>query len=122
MADQTPRIRKNPKIKTAPDTNEPEVAGAMGDLIAAKARKELALAESAEIELQLAKKHLIIRDDVSKTIFEESRNLRDRLHQMSTKLAPKLSNMTKADEIKKLVKASINDVLRIYTDELSKRL
>ncbi len=118
MADQSPRIRKNPKTKAPAE----EISSAMESLLAAKARKEAALAENAEIELALTKKHLVIRDDVTKTIFEESRNLRDRLHSLCTNIAPKLSNTSKADEVKKILKEAINDVLRAYIEELEQKL
>lgn len=126
MADQSPRIRKNPLTKAntnfVPQGTSTTTAIATESLLIAKAAKETALAEQVELDLALAKKHLLIRGDVEKTLFEESRNLRDRLHSMCTKLAPKISKTTKPEEIKKLLKENINNVLRDYTEELNQKL
>lgn len=124
MADQSPRIRKNPlaKANTNPVPQGTSTTTAMESLLIAKAAKETALAEQVELDLALVKKHLLIREDVEKTLFEESRNLRDRLHSMCTKLAPKISKSTKPEEIKKLLKENINNVLRDYTEELNQKL
>ncbi len=122
MADQSPRIRKNPLAKANTNSQGTSTTTAMESLLIAKAAKETALAEQAELDLALVKKHLLIREDVEKTLFEESRNLRDRLHSMCTKLAPKISKVTKPEEVKKLLKENINNVLRDYTEELNQKL
>ncbi|PTR04959.1 hypothetical protein C8R30_101156 [Nitrosomonas nitrosa] len=116
MADSTKRI---PRVI---NDNDVEAYNAMDELIIAKAKKEAALAQMAEIELSLATKHLIVREETAKAIFEASRTLRDRLLALSVKLAPELSNNSNAQEITKILKKSIEEQLREFVEELEAKI
>lgn len=111
MADQSPRARGSSKQDAA-----------MKTLVSAKARKELAMAEAAEMENSYAKKQIVIRSEAEKIAFETSRNLRDRINSLSIKLAPKLANIDNPEEITRILKDSYCDLLRTYIEEIQERI
>lgn len=125
MADQSPRIRKNPlkkldksiqTVQTVDETNA-DLASATARLLLAKAAKEEILSKTALRELQLAEKHLLIREDVEKIAFETSRALRDKIFSLCVKLSPELANNNDPASIQKQLKKSFGDLLKNFIDE-----
>jgi hypothetical protein len=119
MADSSPRIRKNPLKEPTADK---KYADATAKLLLAKAEKETALAKAAQLELALAEKHLIVREDAEKIIFETSRTLRDKILSLCTKISPKLSTISSPPEIQKVLKKEFSDLLRNFIDENKERI
>lgn len=116
MADSTKRI---PRVI---NDSEVESCNTMDRLILAKASKEEALARQAQLELDIAEKHLVIRSEVEKIGFEVARGLRDRINSTCIKVAPVVSNMDSPEKITKYLKDQFNDQLRIFIDEFDERI
>lgn len=128
MADQSPRIRKNPgkkklitgEVQTLKDQNLPVQSNnqsPMDLLIASKARKEAALAETAEMENAIAKKQLIVKADADKIVFEAGKFLLDSIIEACEKLGPDLSKETDPIKITKILKQRYTDILKKFVDE-----
>ena len=102
----------------APGDAEPSGAGS-GDpgYWESKARRESALADMAELELQARLKKLVDRALVESTVEALHRTLRDALMGLPTRLAPEFSSMTDAFEIE----VKLRDALRALLTDLSKK-
>lgn len=79
-----------------------------------KARRERILADRDEIELEIIKKNLVIRDDVHKTAFEASRKLRDSLYSLCKQSAPAIIGMTSPDQIELYLRDEIDLLLEEF--------
>jgi hypothetical protein len=53
-----------------------------------KARREFILAERDQLELDIVRRNVVVRNDVHKAAFEASRKLRDRLHSICKQSSP----------------------------------
>ncbi len=103
-------------LQTAEDTHA-DLESATARLLLAKASKEEVLSQIALRELQLAEKHLLIREDVEKIVFETSRALRDKIFSLCVKLSPELANNSDPASIQKHLKKSFGDLLANFTNE-----
>lgn len=84
------------------------------ELIKEKARRERILADRDQMELDLVRGNVVVRDDVHKAAFESSRKLRDSLHSMCKQLSPQLSSLTNPREIEDLLLDELNQRLEDY--------
>ncbi len=124
MADCSPRLGKR-KIETLhddidEDSSKDEYRNASYELMISKAKKETIQAKIAELELEIALKHVILKSDVEKVLFESSRALRDRLLGLAIHLAPKLANIDDTKEITTVLKKAIEENIKTFTEELKK--
>lgn len=135
MADLSKRIRttgsssKNrvakPKtvsgeVQTLKDQNLPVQSNnqsPMDLLIASKARKEAALAETAEMENAIAKKQLIVKANADKIVFEAGKFLLDSILECCEKLGPDLSKETDPIKISKILKQRYTEILKNFVNE-----
>lgn len=129
MADQSPRIRKNPtkkkavtgEVQTVKDqylpAQPPIDQSPMNLLIVSKARKEAALAEMSEMENAIAKKQLIVRADADKIVFEAGKFLLDSILEACEKLGPDLAKEKDPIKISKILKTRYSDILKNFVDE-----
>lgn len=87
------------------------------ELAAQKARREKILADRDEIELEIVRKNLVVRDDVHKVAFESSRRLRDSLYSLCKQAAPELSGMTAPEKIESRLRDEIDMILEEFIRE-----
>lgn len=79
-----------------------------------KARREKILADRDEIELEIVRKNLVVREDVHKTAFEASRRLRDSLYSLCKQTAPVVAGMSSPDDIEARLRDDIDAALEEF--------
>jgi hypothetical protein len=112
-----------PPAQTAPPANTPAPANGYTD---ARARRESADAERAEIEVQKMRRELVEAEDVDRAGFEIGRDLRDAMESSVNGLAAEVAAVTSADECADILRRhnrAICDVLaRAWREKLGKQL
>lgn len=71
---------------------------------AARARREHAEAEQAELELKRKKGELVARADIERGVFEVAREMRDTMEAAINQLAPELAPLTTAEECERVLR------------------
>jgi hypothetical protein len=105
-ADLFPHLKKaaGPKKKARPASSPPANGNGNGDAEAAtyashRARREAALAEKAELDLQALRGELVRASEVRKAAFTHARRSRDLLEALPDRIAVTLAAMTDPEEI-----------------------
>lgn len=116
------------KLKNAPPSGESpgkgrESAAGGDDYFAARARRERADAEKAEIELERLRGTVVDAAGTRNAAMALGRMLRDSLMGLPVKLAPEFASMTDAFEIERHMEAALrrilDDLARASADSLS---
>lgn len=81
-----------------------------------KARREKILADRDQLELDVVRGNLVLRDDVHKAAFEASRKLRDSLHSLCKQAAPNLVNIQSPLEIELYLHDEIDALLEDFIE------
>ena len=84
------------------------------DLKLEKAKRERILAERDQLELDIVKKNLVLRDDVHKTAFESARKLRDRLHSVCKQTAPVVISLESPADIEQFLREELDAALEEF--------
>lgn len=97
----------------------PPVASGLPDYNEARARRELANAEKAEIETELLKGSVIEVARASKALTNVGRVFRDGVQNMPERLAGELASMTDADAVHDRLTGEIDRVLNELSEKLA---
>lgn len=81
-----------------------------------RARLDKVRADKEELELELARGNLVIRNDVHKAAFEASRKLRDNLHSLCKQAAPNVIGMSKPEEIEMYLRDEVDRMLEEFIE------
>lgn len=79
-----------------------------------KAKRETVLTQRDELELDLVRGNVVVRNDVHKTAFEASRKLRDRLHSICKQSSPVIAGMEKPGQIETYLREEIDAALEDF--------
>lgn len=85
-----------------------------------RARLDKVRADREQLELDLARKNLVIRDDVHKAAFESARKLRDSLYSLCKQSAPNLINIEDPAKIEMYLRDEIESLLKEFTESAAK--
>lgn len=80
---------------------------------AARARREMADAEKAEMETAKLRGAMVMREDVDRAFFEQYRELRDRLAVLPKRLSGELTSLTTAEAREELIDRELRIVLEL---------
>lgn len=92
------------------------------DYTAARARRERADAESAELELHRKKGLLVQREDVDRAFFEMFREVRDRLAATAKRTAAEVSSLTSAEACETVIEREHRIVLELLTTSFREKV
>jgi hypothetical protein len=110
----------------APGTEPPAPppGGAAGDTgyTGARARRELADAEKAELETAKLRGSMVARDDVDRAIFEIGREVRDRLAGCARRIAAEVSSLSAAEACEEVIDREHRIVLELLVTSCREKL
>jgi hypothetical protein len=89
---------------------------------AARARREVAEAEQAEIELRRKKGELVLREDVDRAFREIMREVRDRLMATAKRTAAEVSSLTSAADCEEVIEREHRIVLELLVQSFREKV
>lgn len=81
-----------------------------------RARLDKVRADKEQLELDIARGNLVLRDDVHNAAFETSRKLRDSLHSLCKQSAPNLVGMESPAMIEAYLRDEIDSLLEDFAE------
>ena len=124
---QNERTEKHVTAHTAPSAPPESDSGSSDPKYwAAKARREDALADLANLELEKKKGNLVERERVESAAFATGRMLRDAILGLPTQLAPELANTSDAFQIelrmREALRSLLDEMAKMTVDDLTKAM
>lgn len=88
----------------------------------ARARREIADAEKAELETAKLRGSMVLREDVDRAMFEIGRELRDRLASCARRVAAEVSSMTTAEACEEVIDREHRIVLELLVTSFREKV
>lgn len=82
-----------------------------------RARLDRVRADREQLELDIVRKNVVVRDDVHRAAFDASRKLRDSLHSLCKQAAPHLVGLQSPQEIEAYLRDEIDVKLEEFIEK-----
>lgn len=123
IADQPPLGLAAEAAHAPPSAPAPPFAPMVGaDYSEARARRERAEAEEAEMRTAKIRGTMVLRDDVDRALFEIGRELRDRLTGCGRRIASEVANLATAEACESVIDREHRIVLELLSTGLREKM
>ncbi len=108
---EKPEAPPAPAPQDTPAVPPPLAPASTPTLVDAKTRREMAMAEKAELDLRSRRGELLEVEVVRKAVFDIMRSVRERLFAIPTRLAPELAGANTPAKVRVLLEGALEEAL-----------